>query len=218
MNRDPEPALPNMRECYQLGELNEGSLASDPMAQFQTWFDHARTCGEVRESNAMTLATVSAEGMPSARTVLLKGLGAGFQFYTNFKSRKGKELAANGKAALVFLWKEIERQVCVRGKVSRLSHDVVEAYFQSRPYGSQIGAWTSKQSLAIPDRPWLEERETALRARYPEGKVPLPEFWGGFELIPEALEFWQGRPGRLHDRFGYQQGKGGGWVCQRLCP
>ena len=218
MNRDSEDALPHMRERYEHGVLNEDSLVSDPMAQFETWFKEARHSGMVTEVNAMTLATVSADGMPSARTVLLKGLGPGFRFYTNFESRKGRELEGNGKAALVFLWKEIERQVCVRGTVAKLPREVSESYFKGRPYESQIGAWTSKQSQVIPDRAWLEERDARLRDRFPEGGVPLPEFWGGFELTPEAFEFWQGRPGRLHDRFLYQRAEPGGWTCDRLCP
>ena len=166
----------------------------------------------------MTLATVSPDGQPSSRTVLLKGYDTrGFSFFTNYHSRKGRELTANPKAALTIFWKERERQVCVRGVVSILSQQESNAYFQSRPYGSQIGAWVSEQSEVIPDRSWLEARERELKARYPEGNVPLPPNWGGYVLTPDAVEFWQGRPSRLHDRVLFEK-RGDKWERVRLSP
>lgn len=167
----------------------------------------------------MTLATVSSDGQPSARTVLLKGLDErGFSFFTNYGSRKSRELEGNPKAAMVFFWKECERQVGIRGVVSRLGREESEEYFHSRPYGSQIGAWVSEQSAVIPSREWLEKREEELRSRYPEGQVPLPPFWGGFVLAPQEIEFWQGRSSRLHDRFIFTYSVANGWDHQRLSP
>jgi pyridoxamine 5'-phosphate oxidase len=212
-----KPNLADLRLNYERGALDEQTLPADALALFKMWLDDAIAAAVV-EPNAMTLATVSADGQPSARTVLLKGFDArGFSFFTNYDSRKGHELKTNPKAALTFLWKERERQVCVRGVVSLLSREESDAYFQSRPYGSQIGAWVSEQSLAIPGREWLEDREKELRARFPEGQVPLPPNWGGYVLAPEAIEFWQGRPSRLHDRVLYTK-EGDAWKLARLSP
>jgi pyridoxamine 5'-phosphate oxidase len=214
---DGKPNLAGLRLNYEKGALDEATLPVDPFALFRLWLDDAMAAG-VAEPNAMTLATVSPDGQPSCRTVLLKGFDErGFSFFTNYRSRKGRELDANPRAALTIFWKERERQVCIRGGVSRLSRDESDAYFQSRPYGSQIGAWVSEQSEVIPGRGWLEKREQELRAKFPEGAVPLPPNWGGYVLAPQALEFWQGRPSRLHDRMLYRL-TDGAWVRERLSP
>jgi len=216
----PNPGKPNLadlRQNYEKGALDEAPLPADPFVLFRLWLDDAIAAG-VLEPNAMALATVSADGQPSCRTVLLKGFDErGFSFFTNYDSRKSCELTANPKAALTLFWKERERQVCVRGVTSRLSREESNAYFQSRPYGSQLGAWASEQSEVIPDRAWLENRERELRAQYPEGQVPIPPNWGGFVLAPHEFEFWQGRPSRLHDRilFSLQNGI---WTRARLAP
>lgn len=212
-----KPNLAHLRLNYEAGALDEATLTDDPMLLFKLWIEDAiEAC--VVEPNAMTLATVSEDGQPSSRTVLLKGYdGRGFSFFTNYDSRKGRELKANPKAALTLFWKERERQVCVRGTVALLSREESDVYFQSRPYGSQIGAWVSEQSLAIPGREWLEQREVELRTRFPEGQVPLPPNWGGYVLRPEAIEFWQGRPSRLHDRVIYLR-QSDAWERSRLSP
>jgi pyridoxamine 5'-phosphate oxidase len=223
MNRDPEdPRHPrDMRVLYNRSNLDESHLANCPLDQFRIWFDEITRSGVEREPNAMSLATVDAEGRPSVRTVLLKGglEKDAFWFFTNYTSKKGRDLAVNPHAALVFVWKEWERQVCVRGPVEKLPHEDTRVYFESRPYESQIGAWTSRQSEPIPGREWLEERNAALRARYPEGEVPCPDFWGGYTLRPLVMEFWQGRPGRLHDRFHFERdGLDSPWKSTRVCP
>ena len=212
-----KPNLADLRLNYEKGSLDEATLPDDPFGLFRLWLDDA-VAASVLEPNAMTLATVSADGQPSSRTVLLKGFDArGFSFFTNYHSRKGRELAGNPKAALTILWKERERQVCVRGLVSLLGRGESDAYFQSRPYGSQIGAWVSEQSERIPDRAWLESRERELTAKHPEGSVPLPPNWGGYVLSPHEVEFWQGRLGRLHDRILFER-RGDGWEHGRLSP
>lgn len=214
-----KPNLADLRLSYEKGALDEASLPADAMELFRLWMDDALAAA-VPEPNAMTLATVDADGQPSSRTVLLKGYDArGFSFFTNYHSRKGCELEANPRAALTLFWKERERQICIRGSVTRLSRDESNAYFQSRPYGSQIGAWVSEQSEVIPGREWLEDRDRELRTQYPEGQVPIPPHWGGFVLAPAFVEFWQGRPSRLHDRMLYtRQSDEGGWQWQRLSP
>lgn len=212
-----KPNLADLRLNYERGALDEATLPGDPLALFKLWMEDAINAGVV-EPNAMTLATVSADGQPSCRTVLLKGQDErGFSFFTNYDSRKGRELKGNPKAAISIFWKERERQVCVRGSVALLSREESDAYFQSRPYGSQIGAWVSEQSERIPGREWLENRERELRARFPEGQVPLPPNWGGYLLTPDSVEFWQGRPSRLHDRILYAR-DGGAWERVRLSP
>ena len=212
-----KPNLADLRLNYEKGALDEATLPQDPFVLFKMWLEDAIAACVV-EPNAMTLATVSADGQPSCRTVLLKGFDErGFSFFTNYDSRKGHELAANPKAALTFFWKERERQVCARGVVTLLSREESDAYFQSRPYGSQIGAWVSEQSTRIPDRSWLEGRERELKTKYPEGQVPLPPNWGGYVLLPQQVEFWQGRPSRLHDRVLFER-KGDTWERARLSP
>lgn len=212
-----KPNLSDLRLNYEKGALDEATLPGDPFVLFKFWLDDA-IAANVVEPNAMTLATVSADGQPSCRTVLLKGFDArGFSFFTNYHSRKGRELVANPRAALTIFWKERERQVCARGIVTRISREESDAYFQSRPYGSQIGAWVSEQSERIPDREWLENRERELSAKFPEGQVPLPPNWGGYVLAPDECEFWQGRPSRLHDRVLFEN-KDATWSRVRLSP
>ena len=209
--------LASLRRSYARASLGEGDVAADPIAQFLAWFDDARAA-ELREPNAMTLATATPDGAPSARIVLLKGVDErGFVFYTDYRSRKGDELAANPRAALVFHWAELERQVRVTGTVSRVSREESEAYYRTRPVGSRIGAWASHQSRPIAGRAELEAREAELARRYADGDVPLPPHWGGYRVAPETVEFWQGRPSRLHDRLRYVR-EDGGWRVERLSP
>lgn len=214
-NQD-EHDLAALRHDYAAGGLDEADLADDPVAMFQRWFADA-VAGGLHEPNAMVVSTVSAEGRPSSRTVLLKGIGAdGFRFYTNLGSRKGAELAANGHCALLFPWHDLERQVRVEGTASLLAREDVAAYFASRPRGSQLGAWASRQSSPVADRGALVSSYDEAERRFP-GEVPVPDGWGGYVVRPEVVEFWQGRTGRLHDRLVYRR-TGGGWSTQRLAP
>ncbi|MFL6236745.1 MAG: pyridoxamine 5'-phosphate oxidase [Thermoanaerobaculia bacterium] len=206
-----------VRREYGAVGLSEGDLAADPIAQLRVWLDQARDAYP-EEFTAMTLATADREGGPSARVVLLKGLDErGLVFYTNYDSRKGRELAENPRAALVFYWPALDRQVRVEGTVERASREESEAYFLSRPLGSRLGAWASPQSRPIPGREDLERRLREAEERFGE-EVPLPESWGGYRVRPEAVEFWQGRPSRLHDRLRYSLSAGGGWRIERLAP
>ena len=210
-------SLSNIRKSYDKGALEMADINSDPIAQFQAWLNEALET-DILEPTAMTLATATVDGRPSARMVLLKGVDEqGFRFYTNYDSRKGEELSANPHAALALYWDELERQVRIEGKVERVSREASEAYFKSRPYGSQIGALASHQSEVLASREPLEKRTQDLQERYNEGEVPLPEFWGGYLLRPTAIEFWQGRPSRLHDRLKYVL-KGDSWQVVRLSP
>jgi pyridoxamine 5'-phosphate oxidase len=209
--------LAALRRDYALSSLTEQDVDPDPVRQFDRWFADA-VSARVQEPNAMTLATASRDGVPSARIVLLKGVeAAGFVFYTDYRSRKGAELTENPLAALTFLWKEIERQVRISGAVSRISAAESEAYFRTRPPGSRLGAWASQQSAVIPSRAELEERLREVSLRFPDGDVPLPPHWGGFRVVPDEIEFWQGRPDRLHDRLLYQREESG-WKISRLSP
>ena len=198
--------------------LSEADLAPDPFAQFQAWFDTALAAG-LPEPNAMTLDTATPDGRPSARMVLIKGVDPrGFVFYTNYESRKGRELEANPWAALVFYWPELERQIRIEGRVERVAAEESDAYFASRPLGSRLGAWASPQSQVIPGRDVLEARLRDLEARFASGDVPRPPHWGGYRVVPEAVEFWQGRPSRLHDRLRYTRQADGRWAIERLAP
>ena len=216
---DPSTRLAELRHDYAAGGLAEGDLAAGPMAMFERWFDEAAGAG-LAEPNAMVVASVSAEGTPSARTVLLKGVGPdGFRFFTNLRSRKGRDLAANPACSLLFPWHPLERQVRVDGLAEELSRADVAAYFAQRPRGSQLGAWASHQSAVVPGRDALTESYAAAEARFgDETDIPAPEEWGGYLVRPRAVEFWQGRPSRLHDRLVYRLGEGGDWGVERLAP
>lgn len=210
-------SLADLRREYTSAGLLEADLDSSPFKQFAKWFQQALDAG-LPEPNAMTLATAARSGKPSARIVLLKGFDEqGFVFYTNYESRKGRELAENPQAALVFHWVELERQVCITGSVSRVSPEESESYFRSRPEGSQLGAWASRQSEVISDRQVLEKRLSQLAVDYADRPVPRPPYWGGFRLAPDAIEFWQGRPNRLHDRLRYRL-QTNQWLIERLSP
>ena len=230
--------IANLRKDYRAGEIHDARLAADPLAQFQSWFSDATGPGSrwrkisialyklwnallghtPADVNAMTLATVDEEGRPSTRTVLLKGADErGFIFFTNYESRKGRELSANPNAALTFFWPELERQVSVAGTVTKLSREESEIYFKSRPRGSQIGAWASNQTSAVESRVVLEQLWQQAAEKFP-GDIPLPPSWGGYVLTPARIEFWQGRASRLHDRFSYTRQQDGQWKIQRLSP
>lgn len=207
-----------LRRDYALMGLDEGDVDADPIVQFTRWFEQA-LAGEITEPNAMTVATATRDGVPSARMVLLKGFDAcGFVFYTNYESQKGRELAENPIAALVFHWVELHRQVRVAGAVEKVSIEESDAYFQSRPRGSRLGAWVSRQSSVLSGREELEARLAALTKAYGEGDIPLPPYWGGYRVIPASVEFWQGRPSRLHDRLRYTREPDGSWRIERLSP
>lgn len=233
-------AIADIRREYKRAGLRRADLASDPLAQFNAWFSQAAetvsasrwrkigialyklwqvVCGHTpADVNAMILATVDESGRPSTRTVLLKGVDErGFIFYTNYHSRKGRELEKNPAAALTFFWPELERQVCIAGVVERLSTVESEKYFKSRPRGSQLGAWASNQSDCVLDRAELESKWHEMEKRFP-AEIPLPLNWGGFVLKPERIEFWQGRASRLHDRFSYARQADGQWKIDRLSP
>jgi len=199
-------------------ELHEEDLLPDPIALAQRWFADAQAAG-IEQHDAMTLATATPEGRPSARAVLLKGIDArGFAFFTNYDSRKACELDANPRAALVLLWIPLQRQVRVTGSVARLDAEESDAYFATRPRGSQLGAWASQQSRPLPDRAELERRWEALDERYGGEAVPRPSHWGGYRVEPDEIEVWQGRANRLHDRFAYTRTPDGGWTHVRLQP
>jgi pyridoxamine 5'-phosphate oxidase len=190
---------------------------NDPLEQFRGWYEHAAAAG-VLEPEAMALATASVDGVPSVRFVLLKGIdGRGVEFFTNYESRKGGELITNPRAALAVLWKPLHRQVRLEGAVEVLTPEESDAYFATRSRGSQLGAWASRQSEVIPDREWLEARLAAVDAEYPE-VVPRPPHWGGFRLLPSVIEFWEGRPNRLHDREEFVRDAAGAWESRRLSP
>lgn len=208
----------NLRRNYTRAGLNESETDPNPLIQFQTWFDQALNA-ELPEPNAMTLATADSQGRPSARIVLLKGLDdTGFVFYTNYKSYKAKQLAENPAAALVFWWAELERQIRIEGTVEKVSPAESEEYFASRPFGSQLGAWASPQSRVIESRRVLEEKSWELEQKYANQEIPKPPHWGGYRLLPTEIEFWQGRPNRLHDRLRYRQQEDGSWLRERLAP
>ncbi len=232
--------ISDIRRDYARGNLQRADLDADPLAQFQNWFAqaankksssywrrigialyklwHAILGHSPLDANAMVLATADKNGTPSARTVLLKGVDReGFTFFTNYDSRKSRELAGNPKAALTFYWPELERQICVAGRVEKVSREASESYFKSRPRGSQLAAWASNQNDVVADRAALEAKWDEMKGKFP-AEVPLPPNWGGFVLKPERIEFWQGRPNRLHDRFQYTRQADNSWKLERIAP
>lgn len=210
----------SLREEYTRGGLERESLSDDPFAQFRLWFDQA-CAAKLVEPNAMTLCTAGTDERPTARTVLLKAYDArGFVFFTNYTGRKARQLAENPHAALLFPWVALERQVEIDGRVEKISAAESLKYFLSRPFGSQLGAWVSHQSSVISSRSILLKKLDEMKRRFAEGKVPLPEFWGGYRVVPASIEFWQGRPNRLHDRFRYtrEDEASSAWKIERLAP
>jgi pyridoxamine 5'-phosphate oxidase len=210
--------LSGLRHEYDAHGLRRADLHSDPIEQFNAWFA-AALAAEMRDPNAMSLATASPEGKPSVRIVLLKGVDhRGFSFFTNYDSEKGRHLDANPFAALAFYWSKLERQVRITGPVERTSREDSAAYFHSRPVGSRLGAWVSRQSEVVDARQVLDARMEAMRERFHNSEITLPPHWGGYRLKPETLEFWQGRPNRLHDRFRYSRRDDNSWQIDRLAP
>lgn len=211
-------SIADLRKEYSRRTLLEEEVASNPIDQFALWWDQALE-SKIDEANAMTLATASRDGMPSARVVLLKAFDKnGFVFFTNYKSYKGHQLDENPKACLLFFWRELERQVKIVGSVQKLPARDNDDYFHSRPVGSQIGAWTSPQSQVIEDRKWLDNQYLQMAEQFKEGAIDRPPHWGGYLVQPVVIEFWQGRPSRLHDRIQYTLEESGGWRIERLAP
>jgi pyridoxamine 5'-phosphate oxidase len=207
-----------LEDEFRLPELIESNADPNPFKQFANWYADAEAAG-LKLPNAMTLATANRDGVPSARVVLLKGFDEqGFVFYTNYESRKGRELDENPNAALVFYWAELDRQARITGSVTRTTREESESYFRTRPVDSQLGAWASNQSQVISSREVLEEKMRELMSQYEGGSVPLPPYWGGYRLAPVIIEFWQNRPGRLHDRLRYRLQPNGEWLIERLSP
>jgi len=210
--------IADIRKDYQLQTLSEADVATDPILQFGKWWDEA-VKSDIDEVNAMTLATVDKNSIPSARIVLLKEYDAkGFVFFTNYNSKKGEELLQNPNACLVFFWKELERQVRITGTTEKISMEESIAYFNKRPDGSKIGAWASPQSLVVAGKAWLKETFEYYHERFKHGEIPKPPHWGGYRVKPFKIEFWQGRPSRMHDRIQYTLQTDGNWSVERLAP
>jgi pyridoxamine 5'-phosphate oxidase len=211
------PAIADLRQDYRQAALLESEADPNPIAQFQSWFA-AAVAAQLPEPNAMTIATATPDGIPSARIVLLKDVDdRGFVFFTNYNSHKGQELTHNPQAAIVFLWAELERQVRIQGRVEKIAPAESDEYFYSRPPGSRLGAWASNQSEVVADRGVLDQQLADLEAKYANQEIPRPEHWGGFRVMPTMIEFWQGRSSRLHDRLRYRS-IDGAWVIDRLSP
>lgn len=209
--------IADLRMNYQKGSLDQSDVLAEPMAQFSQWFDEALNA-QVPEPNAMHLSTVSAEGRVGGRIVLLKGIDEGFSFFTNYQSQKGQALATHPQASLTFFWVELERQVRIEGIVNMVPTRESDEYFASRPRNSQIGAWVSNQSSTIESREQLEDRQKAIEKEFEGQTIPRPPYWGGYRLLPDYVEFWQGRPSRLHDRIAYTKQVNGFWQLVRLSP
>jgi pyridoxamine 5'-phosphate oxidase len=206
------------RVNYEKGALDERSVSPDPFVQFRSWYEQARAHPDILEAGAMALATATRAGVPSLRTVLLRGVDErGFAFFTNYESRKGRELNANPVAALLLFWDRLERQIRIEGGIERLDAAESDAYFAQRPRGHRLNAWASAQSTVVPDRAFVDARVTAEARRFEDADIPRPPFWGGYRVVPSAFEFWQGRPDRSHDRIAYER-EGGGWRTLRLSP
>jgi pyridoxamine 5'-phosphate oxidase len=213
-----DKTVAELRQDYTLQGLSETDVDPNPIVQFKTWFQQA-LAAQVLEPNAMTVATATLDGKPSARIVLLKDFDErGFVFYTNYTSQKGRELIANPQASLVFWWGALERQIRISGRLEKVSEAESDEYFYSRPLNSRLGAWASEQSQAIPSREVLEQRFEELKHKYENQEIPRPPHWGGFRVIPTEIEFWQGRPSRLHDRLNYRWQEDGSWKIERLSP
>lgn len=212
------PSIADLRREYHRARLDETDVSHDPIVQFARWFAEAEEV-QAHDANAMTLATATSQGAPSARIVLLKAFDQrGFVFFTDYRSRKSAELEANPQAALVLYWSELERSVRITGTVEKTSQEDSDRYFRSRPIGSRLGAWASHQSRVIPGRHMLESDLKEVEQRFADGDVPLPPYWGGWRVLPESLEFWQGRESRLHDRIRYQRNRSREWKIERLSP
>lgn len=211
-------SIAGMRKIYQLETLLEKDMDKDPIKQFEAWWQYA-ILSKIDEPNGMSLATCSASGKPSVRTVLLKGLREnGFIFFTNYESRKGKEIEENPFVALLFFWKELERQVRIEGRIQKISVEESDEYFSERPRESQVGAWSSPQSTVIDSREFLQEKIQKYQEQFGAGEIPRPGYWGGYIVKPCSMEFWQGRPGRLHDRLQYTLDENNSWIIKRLAP
>lgn len=214
-----EKDLSNYRQVYQQGELLENSISDNPMQQFQTWFLEAGQSDTEREANAVSIATIGRDGFPKTRVVLLKKYThEGFIFYTNYQSEKGKAIAENPNVCLSFFWAGLERQIIIKGVAEKISENLSDGYFESRPRGSQLGAVVSNQSEVIPSREYLQGRLSELEKSYEGKEIPRPDYWGGFLVRPVSFEFWQGRPNRLHDRIRYILTDDFGWKIERLSP
>lgn len=209
--------LSDIRKEYTLKSLDSNDVSFDPLNQFRVWMDEAID-SEIPEVNAMCLSTIGLNGFPNARILLLKEMDHGFVFFTNYESEKGKEIEANPKASLTFFWPELERQVRIMGQIEKVSEKESNDYFHSRPIGSQIGAWASPQSATIADRNELNSRLEEIEKRFSTEPLTRPDFWGGYRLLPNKIEFWQGRPSRLHDRICYEKLSDASWMISRLAP